>query len=129
MARRILIVDDEPEVVELLSEALEAAGFRADGAGDGTAALALVKEKLYDVVILDFALPDTNGLALHSRIRQIDPELAGRALFVSGEPQSDASLDYYAAEGTEFFRKPFDLAEVVAAVRTLIDRTAAAQGS
>ncbi len=122
MTPRILIVDDEPHIVAVLSEALQAAGFRADGAADGATALALVKDKLYDAAIVDFALPDMNGLMLHNRIRQLDPELAVRSLFVSGEPQSATSLDYYAAEGTSFFRKPFDVLEIVDAVRGMLDR-------
>ncbi len=120
MAQRILIVDDEQAVVEVLSEGLAQAGFYVDGAHDAASALALVKDNLYDAAILDFALPDMNGVMLHSRIRQLDADLGDRTLFMSGEPQTDANMIYYASEGSEFIPKPFDLRDVINAVKRLL---------
>ena len=121
MANRILIVDDEAPVVELLRDGLVAAGFHVDGAHDAAEALHKVKDNLYDAAILDFSLPDMDGVMLHSRIRQLDSDLGDCTLFISGQPQTDETMSYYASEGTEFISKPFQMNDVIAAVRRIID--------
>jgi DNA-binding response OmpR family regulator len=120
MAKRILIVDDELSVVELLREGLSEAGFQVDGVYDAAEALDRVKDNLYDAAIVDFALPDMNGVMLHSKIRQLDSDLGDCTLFISGQAQTDESLNYYASEGTQFISKPFVLAEVIQAVRRVV---------
>jgi len=120
MAKRILIVDDELSVVELLREGLSEAGFQVDGAYDAAEALDRVKDNLYDAAIVDFALPDMNGVMLHSKIRQLDSDLGDCTLFISGQAQTDESLIYYASEGTQFISKPFVLTDVIEAVRRVV---------
>jgi len=105
--KRILVVDDEPTMVELLREILSRAGHVVDAADCGTAAIDLVRERIYDAAILDFQLPDTNGVMLHRQIRQLDEELADNTLFISGLTQSDSDLDYFHAFGRGFLAKPF----------------------
>ena len=119
MSQRILVVDDELPVVALLREGLAPAGFEVEGAHSAAEALELVRERLFDAAIIDFMLPDLNGVMLHSRIRQFDPELALHTLFISGHSQTEDDLSYYSAVGG-FIEKPFDLSEVVAAIRSLI---------
>ena len=117
--KRVLIVDDEPQIVDLLKETLEKVGYRVDGAGTGQEALQAIHDHIYDAAILDFALPDMNGLALHREIRQIDEELANNTLFCSGHAQSDNNLGYYATYGIGFLSKPFEIQEVVDALESL----------
>ena len=119
MSQRVLVVDDEAPVVELLREGLAPAGYEVEGAPSAAAALELIRDRLFDAAIIDFVLPDMNGLMLHSRIRQLDPELAQNTVFISGHAQTDDDLSYYAAVGG-FIEKPFELSDVVAAIRTLI---------
>ncbi len=113
MAKRILIVDDEPQIVELLQEFLVANGYVVDSAAAAAGALDLVREHIYDAAILDFNLPDMDGVMLHRQIRQMDAELAQRTLFTSGLVQSEHNLGYYATYGMGFVSKPFDLQEVL----------------
>jgi DNA-binding response OmpR family regulator len=117
--KRILIVDDEEPVVELLREALVGAGYTVDGAPNGAAALALVRDNLYDAAILDFVLPDMNGVMLHSRIRQLDGELARNTVFISGQTQQRDDLEYYRSAGGGFLSKPFELRDVLEALREM----------
>ena len=81
--KRILVVDDEQPIRDLLRDAITEAGWEVDTAADSAEALALVKDKLFDAVVLDFVLPDMNGVQLHSEIRRLDAELASRTLFIS----------------------------------------------
>jgi DNA-binding response OmpR family regulator len=106
-ARRILVVDDEAPIRELVREALEQQGWEVDGAADSAEALRLVKDNLYDAVVIDFVLPDMDGIRLHSEIRRLDPELGQRSLFISGLAQPDERLKYYGSDGGGFLPKPF----------------------
>jgi DNA-binding response OmpR family regulator len=113
MPKRILVVDDEPEIVDLLKEFLETHGFVVDSAPDASGAIDRVRDNIYDAAILDFNLPDMDGVMLHRQIRQMDGELAQRTLFTSGLVQSEDALGYYATHGMGFLSKPFDMLEIL----------------
>jgi DNA-binding response OmpR family regulator len=119
--KRILIVDDEAAVVDLLREGLVAAGYAVDGVATGAAALALVRDNLYDAAVLDFVLPDMNGVMLHSRIRQLDGDLARNTVFISGQTQQRDDLEYYRSAGGGFLSKPFELRDVVETIREMTE--------
>lgn len=120
MAHRILVVDDEIPIQDLLRDALGAAGFEVATAGDAAAALALVRDNLFDAAILDFALPDMNGVMLHHRLRQLDGELAEKCLFVSGHTQTEDDRGYFDDSAGGFLSKPFDVREIVDALHRII---------
>lgn len=117
---RILVVDDEADILDLLREVLASEGFTVDTAGTADAALDLIRQNIYDAALVDFNLPDMDGVMLHRQIRQMDQELAGRTIFMSGFVQSDANLGYYTSQGGGFLSKPFDFRDVVDAVRRIL---------
>ena len=119
--KRLLIVDDDVDILDLLREVLTSEGYVVDAAPSAEAALELIHQNIYDAAILDFNLPDMDGVMLHRQIRQKDPDLARRSVFMSGLVQSDQNLGYYAAQGAGFLSKPFDIEDVLAAVRNLIE--------
>lgn len=110
---RVLVVDDEADIVELLRDVLVAEGYDVDSAPDARTALELVGGNIYDVAMIDFNLPDMDGVTLHQRIRGVDAELADATVFMSGQLQSDDHLGYYMSQSGGFLAKPFDLAEVL----------------
>jgi len=118
--KRILVVDDEQDILDLLQSALTAEGFDVDTALDARSALESIRDRIYDVALLDFNLPDMNGVMLHRQIRQIDEELAGRSVFMSGLVQDDSSKDYYASFGGAFVAKPFDISQVLEAIENVL---------
>ena len=65
MTKRILVVDDEPSIVELLQDVLSVEGFLVDAAPNAAGALDRIREHIYDAAILDFNLPDMDGVMLH----------------------------------------------------------------
>ena len=117
---RILVVDDETAIVELLRDVLSAEGYAVDAASDAAGALRLIRESIYDAALLDFNLPDMDGVMLHRQIRQMDAELASRAIFMSGLLQSDANLGYYMSQSGGFLAKPFDIRDVLSQVRSVL---------
>ena len=119
MSPRILVVDDESDILDLLQEVLGEEGFEVDTAPSAQAALDLIREHIYDAAILDFNLPDMDGVMLHRQIRQMDEELAANTVFTSGLVQSDDNLGYYSTFGGGFISKPFDVQDVLDALRAL----------
>jgi len=117
---RILVVDDESEIVELLRDVLTAEGYVVDAAPAASAALQMIRENIYDVALLDFNLPDMDGVMLHHQIRQMDAELASRSIFMSGLLQSDGNLGYYMSQSGGFLAKPFDIRDVLRQVRAVL---------
>jgi DNA-binding response OmpR family regulator len=120
--KRILVVDDEREIVRILETALADWGYEAVGAPDARAALALVREQVFDGAIFDFHLPDMNGIMLHHRVHAMDEELAARTLFISGFEQPDDKLGYFESEASGFLRKPLHLPEVRRKLAELLRR-------
>ncbi len=117
---RILVVDDEADIVELLRDVLTAEGYAVDAAPDAASSLQLIRENIYDVALLDFNLPDMDGVMLHHQIRQMDAELASRTIFMSGLLQSDGNLGYYMSQSGGFLAKPFDIRDVLRQVRGVL---------
>ena len=117
---RILVVDDEAEIVDLLRDVLTAEGYTVDAAPQASDALQLIRENIYDVAMLDFNLPDMDGVMLHHQIRQMDAELASRTIFMSGLMQSDGNLGYYMSQSGGFLAKPFDIRDVLRQVRVAL---------
>jgi two-component system KDP operon response regulator KdpE len=99
---------------------LTAEGYAVDAAPDAGAALKLIRENIYDVALLDFNLPDMDGVMLHHQIRQMDAELASRTIFMSGLLQSDGNLGYYMSQSGGFLAKPFDIRDVFRQVRAVL---------
>ena len=122
-AARVLVVDDDPEIRDLLRDALSGDGYLVDCAGDAADALAFIREQIYAVALVDFDLPDMNGVMLHRKMREMDPELASATLFMSGMAQQAEHLDYYSNASGGFFPKPFVVPDVVAEVRRLVRRS------
>ncbi len=104
---RVLIVDDEPEIVTLLQEFLTLKGYTVYSAGDGREALRVVKAERPHVVLLDIRMPKMNGLETLRQIREIDREIA--VVMVTGineEATGQAALKLGACD---YLRKPLDL--------------------
>jgi CheY-like chemotaxis protein len=118
--RRVLVVDDEPLVRDLLAELLRDAGCRVTAADSGEAALAVLRETEPDVVVSDVRMPGLGGAELYRRASEIRPELRHRFLFVSGDTADPDTWSFLSGSGCESVQKPFQSDAVLAAVtRTL----------
>lgn len=103
---RILVVDDEISVLEVMAEMLESAGWAVDALSNPVEAIPKVKRNRYDALVLDLYMPDLPGLLLHSKLKFIDRELWARTVFVSGHFSTEELRR--SLEGTpRFVPKPF----------------------
>lgn len=121
---RVLVVDDEAPLAELLSMALRYEGWEVRSAGDGAGALRAAREFRPDAVILDVMLPDTDGLAVLGRLRRELSEVP--VLFLTARDSVEDRIAGLTAGGDDYVTKPFSLEEVVARLRGLIRRSGTA---
>ena len=118
---RVLVVDDESNLTELLSMALRYEGWDVKSAATGTAAVKTAKEFRPDAVVLDMMLPDFDGLEVLRRMRDEDPTLP--VLFLTARDAVEDRVAGLTAGGDDYVTKPFSLEEVVARVRALMRRS------
>jgi DNA-binding response OmpR family regulator len=112
MIMRVLLVDDELELVSALTERLVMRGIDAEYASTGQEAIQRVGNNRYDLVVLDVKMPGIAGLALKKELRNIHPEL--KFLFMTGYG-SDAVIDEIRqdAEGNIYLVKPVEIGELI----------------
>ncbi|WP_274709420.1 response regulator transcription factor [Streptomyces tubbatahanensis] len=122
---RVLVVDDEPPLAELLSMALRYEGWEARSVGDGAGAVRAVREWRADAVVLDVMLPDTDGLTVLRRLRGEIPGVP--VLFLTARDAVEDRIAGLTAGGDDYVTKPFSLEEVVARLRGLLRRAGAEQ--
>ncbi|MEU1074467.1 MULTISPECIES: response regulator transcription factor [unclassified Streptomyces] len=123
-AVRVLVVDDEAPLSELLSMALRYEGWEVRSTGDGAAAVRSAREFRPDAVILDIMLPDMDGLAVLGRLRRELPDVP--VLFLTAKDAVEDRIAGLTAGGDDYVTKPFSLEEVVARLRGLIRRSGSA---
>ena len=111
-APRILVVDDEPRIAQLVAEALKAEGYDVDTAANGLLALAKIEERDYDLILSDFRMPELDGIGLYREIKQRRPTLLSRLLFISGAADQPEYRRFLAETAVPVLLKPFALVEL-----------------
>ena len=119
MSQRILVVDDEPAIVDAVSYALRASGFEVDGYGDGETALEAARTTRYDVLVLDVRLPGLSGIEICRRLR--DESDVPILLLTAMDAEVDRVLGLEAG-ADDYVTKPFSVAELVSRVRAILRR-------
>lgn len=118
---RVLIVDDEPGIAELLSMAMRYDGWETRTAGSGREAIEQARSFKPDAAILDWMLPDFDGLEVMRRLRGTDDKLP--VLFLTARDAVEDRIAGLTAGGDDYVTKPFSLEEVVARLRGLVRRS------
>ncbi|MDN5789976.1 MAG: response regulator transcription factor [Micrococcales bacterium] len=121
---RVLVVDDEPNLAELLGMALRYEGWEVRAAGTGMDAVRTAREFDPDAVVLDMMLPDFDGLEVLRRMRATNANVP--VLFLTAKDAVEDRVAGLTAGGDDYVTKPFSLEEVVARVRALMRRTTVA---
>src|SRR5258708_7838615 len=119
---KVLVVDDEPSIVDAVATALRYEGFEVREEATGKAALAAVVEFEPDLVVLDWMLPDIEGIEVGRRLRERGFKTA--ILFLTAKDAVQNKVDALRAGGDDYVTKPFSLAEVVARVQAVLRRPA-----
>jgi two-component system response regulator RegX3 len=119
-APRILLVDDDPGILDVVGYALKSAGFRVATAADGRSALTAATDDGFDIVVLDVMLPDVSGTEVCRRLR-----LDGNAVPIVMLTAKDAELDRVLGlelGADDYVTKPFSSAELVSRLRAILRR-------
>ena len=122
---RVLIVDDEQSLAEVLASVLRLEGWSAQTANTGSSAITAARGFRPDVVVLDVMLPDMSGLEVLSRLRSLDPAVC--VLFLTARDAVEDRIAGITAGGDDYVTKPFSLEEVLARLRGLLRRAGASR--
>jgi DNA-binding response OmpR family regulator len=119
---RVLVVDDEPRIVDFVSRALSAEGFQVDDAQDGMRALELAKTGSYELVVLDLLLPHLDGVSVLEDLMESRPDQ--RVLVLSALSDVETKVRCLEVGASDYLSKPFSLAELIARVRARLRQPA-----
>jgi two-component system OmpR family response regulator len=120
--RRILVVDDEQSIVDAVATALRYEGYEVDEAYTGREALQAVARFEPDLIVLDWMLPDIEGIEVGRRLRAQGVKTA--VLFLTAKDATENKVEALRAGGDDYVTKPFSLAEIVARIQAILRRTA-----
>jgi len=117
---RILVVDDDPGVLQLCTRTLTAEGYQVQEAGGGQEALARLEDERFDLLLVDIKMPEVDGLAVLQQARQFDPGVA--AVIITGYGTLENAIEALRTGARGFLLKPFDPDELLAAVSDALER-------
>ncbi len=121
---RILVVDDEPSIVDAVATALRYEGYTVDEASTGAEALVAAAGLEPDLIVLDWMLPDIPGIEVGRRLRAQGNRAA--ILFLTARDATENKVEALRAGGDDYVTKPFSLAELVARIQAILRRSAGA---
>jgi two-component system OmpR family response regulator len=125
-ARRVLVVDDEPNIADVISIALRYNGYEVEIAGNGKAALAAVTDTRPDLIVLDVMLPDLDGFEVARRLRERADETP--ILFLTAKDTTDDKVRGLTIGGDDYVTKPFSVEELLARIATILRRFGRGEG-
>ncbi|EIC92415.1 putative two component system response regulator [Candidatus Aquiluna sp. IMCC13023] len=118
---KVLVVDDEPNIRDLLSASLRFAGHQVATAANGTDAINMITETKPDIVLLDVMLPDISGFGVTKKIRGMGIEVP--ILFLTARDDTEDKVTGLTVGGDDYVTKPFSLDEIMARISAIIRRT------
>lgn len=118
---RILIVDDEPSIRELLTTSLRFAGFGVRSVANGAQTISAVLEEEPDLIILDVMLPDMNGFSVTKRLRSAG--YTAPIIFLTAKDDTQDKIEGLNVGGDDYVTKPFSLDEIIARINAVLRRT------
>jgi len=122
MKKRILIVEDEPDIVRGLTDALEFEGFDVESTGAGRDGVRIMRERPADCVILDLMLPDLNGYAVCEEVRRFNALVP--IIILTARGQESDKIRGLDAGADDYVTKPFSVAELLARIKAMFRRLA-----
>jgi signal transduction histidine kinase len=118
--KRILVVDDEPEITVMLADMLAVDGHQVETAANGAMALAKLRERAYDLILSDLRMPELDGPGLWRELERHDPGLQRRVIFLTGDTLSQEITEFLRKTRVPTVSKPFSQEEVRRAVRRVL---------
>ena len=118
---KVLIVDDEPNIRDLLSTSLRFAGFSVHAVANGADAVAAAEKGEPDIILLDVMLPDMNGFSVTKKLRSMG--INSPVLFLTARDETADKVTGLTVGGDDYMTKPFSLDEIVARINAILRRT------
>ena len=120
--KSILVVEDEPEIAEVLAELLAADGYLVDTVANGALALDKLRGRRYDVILSDLRMPVLDGPAFYRELERRDPALLGRVIFVSGDVLSPETRAFLTRTAALTVNKPFNATDLQRVIEQALGR-------
>jgi two-component system NtrC family sensor kinase len=124
VSARVLVLDDEPFIAELLSEMLAALRHQPAVCLSPVTALEMLQTRQFDLVISDFRMPVMNGEEFYRALAKINPGLARRVIFLTGDVMNEATRDFLVSTGNPHLDKPFQLTRLEAVIAEVLSARA-----
>ena len=121
---RALVLDDQEDVADLLSEMVRLIGCETATEYDPQIALRRIEEGSFDVILSDYCMPEMDGQEFYRAAIALRPELAPRIIFITGDSMNDETLRFLCTTGAPWLLKPFRLASVEEAIREALKSAA-----
>jgi DNA-binding response OmpR family regulator len=118
--KRILIIEDEPDIVRGLTDAIEFEGFEVSSTGEGKAGVRAMRERGADCVILDLMLPDINGYQVCEEVRTFNPVVP--IIILTARGQESDKIRGLDAGADDYVTKPFSVGELLARIKAIFRR-------
>lgn len=104
---RVLIVDDEPAIRKILARILANKGHQAQTVSNGKAALAMLQEKGYDLLVADLKMSGVSGMELYQTLKRKRSEMADKTVFITGDTMTEETSEFLTSSGRPYLAKPF----------------------
>ncbi len=117
LAKTVLVVDDDPTFCGLVEEVLTTEGYQVTPAGNGLVALDIVRDRAFDLILIDVRMPELDGPGFYKALQDRDPELARRVMFMTGGAVGPETAEFLFSLRAPYLRKPIPIDELRAAVR------------
>jgi two-component system OmpR family response regulator len=118
---KVLVVDDEPNIRDLLSTSLKFNGFSVYAVGNGNDAIVAAEKGKPDIILLDVMLPDMSGFAVTKKLRSMEIDIP--VLFLTARDETEDKITGLTVGGDDYLTKPFSLDEIIARIHAILRRT------
>ena len=119
VGKRILIVDDETVIRDILARILSERGYQVESASSGTEGLEKIESSRYDIYLLDIKMPGVDGMDMYEIIGAKFPNMMDRVIFITGDTVTKSTLDFLESTKREYFSKPLDFSRLIKTIEQL----------
>jgi two-component system response regulator AtoC len=117
---RVLVIDDDDDLRELVVRVVKQAGYAVDSASDGQAGLDRLAEQTYDVIVCDLRMPRMDGVAFYREVERRDPVAARRVVLMTAHLKTEEYMDFLRGVRAPVLNKPFTLDEFCSALARMV---------